>query len=92
MFLAAFFVEAAIITYRGVKISGTGPIPHLVIPSDYAGAAIVYGLLGLLGKTRAEPVAAAVAWGFVVATLLNLWTPKTPVHIGTTTKKKAVAA
>ena len=92
MFLAAFFVEAAIITYRGVKISGTGPIPHLVIPSDYAGAAIVYGLLGLLGKTRAEPVAAAVAWGFVVATLLNLWTPKNPVHIGKTTKQKAVAA
>ena len=92
MFLAAFFVEAAIITYRGVTISGTGPIPHLVIPSDYAAAAIIYGLLGLLGKTRAEPVAAAVAWGFVVATLLNLWTPKTPVHIGKSTSKKAVAA
>jgi hypothetical protein len=91
MFLAAFFVEVALITYRGVKIGHTGPIPHMVLPSDYAGAAIVYGLLGLLGKTKAEPVAAAVAWGFVVATLLNLWTPKTPVHIGTT-KKKAVAA
>lgn len=91
MFLAAFFVEAAIITYRGVTISGTGPIPHLVIPSDYAGAAIIYGLLGLLGKTKAEPLAAAIAWGFVVATLLNLWTPKNPVHIGTTTKQKAVA-
>ena len=92
MFLAAFFVEAALVTYRGVETSTTGPIPHLVLPSDYVGVAIVYGILGLLGKTRAEPVAAAVAWGFVVATLLNLWTPKTPVHIGTTTKKKAVAA
>lgn len=91
MFLAAFFVEAAIITYRGVKISGTGPIPHLVLPADYAGAATIYGLLGLLGKTKAEPLAAAVAWGFVVATLLNLWTPKNPVHIGTTTKKAVKA-
>ena len=91
MFLAAFFVEVALITYRGVKTSATGPIPHMVIPSDYAGAAIIYGLLGLMGKTRAEPVAAALAWGFVVATLLNLWTPKNPVHIGTTSKK-AVAA
>lgn len=86
MFLAAFFVEAALITYRGVKTAKTGPIAHLVLPGDYAGAAIVYGVLGLLGKTQAEPVAAAIAWGFVVATLLNLWTPKNPVHIGTTTK------
>ena len=92
MFLAAFFTELTLITYRGAKTGTTGPIPHLVIPSDYAGAAIIYGLLGLLGKTRAEPVAAAVAWGFVVATLLNLWTPKNPVHIGKTTKQKAVAA
>ena len=91
MLLAAFFVEIALVTYRGVKISGTGPIPHLVLPADYTGAAIVYGILGLLGKTRAEPLAAAVAWGFVVATLLNLWTPKNPVHIGTTSKKAVTA-
>jgi hypothetical protein len=89
MFLAAFFVEMALITYRGVQTSATGPIAHLVLPADYVGAAVIYGVLGLLGKTKAEPVAAAVAWGFVVATLLNLWTPKNPVHIGTT--KKAVA-
>ena len=92
MFLAAFFTELALITYRGVKTSATGPIPHLVMPGDYVGAAVIYGALGLLGKTKAEPVAAAVAWGFVVATLLNLWTPKNPVHIGKSTSKKAVAA
>ena len=91
MFLAAFFVEIGLITYRGVKTSATGPIARLVLPSDYVGVAIVYGILGLLGKTKAEPLAAAIAWGFVVATLLNLWTPKNPVHIGTTTKQKAVA-
>lgn len=79
--MAAFVVEVGLIAYRGFKKATAEPIPHLPLPADYTGAVLIYGALGLLGKTKAEPVAAAVAWGFVVATLLNLWTPQHPASL-----------
>ncbi len=90
MFLAAFVAEIALITYRGFRTPG--PLGRMPLPANYTGAILVYGSLGLLGRPKAEPVAAAVAWGFVVATLLNLWTPKSPAHVGKPASKKVVTA
>jgi len=69
-------VETALITYRDVK-NGTNvenPVPHFPLPSQYASVLIVYGILSVMPKP-AERVATVAGWGFVVATLLNLWTP-----------------
>ncbi len=82
--LGALVIELGLITYRGIECAGG---PQWPPPADYAGAIGVYGVLGIAAKTRAGPVATAVAWGFVVATALNLWTPQHPISVG----KKAPA-
>ena len=79
--LSAFFAQVVIITYRGVKGGTSGPIKGLPLPADYVGATIIYGALGLLGGTQAAPVATLAGWGLVVATLVNLWTPKNPTQL-----------
>lgn len=76
--LAAFFVEVALVTYRSVKAGGvtvpkTAPIPA-PLPSLYTSAVLVYGGLALV-PGRGSAVAGLVGWGFVVATLLNLFNP-----------------
>jgi hypothetical protein len=80
--LGAFLVEVALITYRdvtqgGIKVrqgaSSTAPL-HAPLPSLYTSALIVYGSLAVIPKSLA-PIPAMVGWGFVVATLLNLYTP-----------------
>ncbi len=84
--LGAFIAEVALITYRGFA-DVTGPLGHLPLPANYTGAVLVYGTLGLAAKTKAAPVATALGWGFVVATLLNLWTPKEPGQLKKSTTK-----
>jgi len=74
--LYSALAETVLITYRDIK-NGTNvenPVPHFPLPSQYASVLIIYGGLSLLPKP-AERVASLVGWGFVVATLLNLWTP-----------------
>jgi|GEM_PF-1599474 hypothetical protein len=80
--LAAFLVEVGLITYRDVTQGGiqvkkgkqsTAPLPA-PLPSLYTSAILVYGALGLMPKSLA-PVPALIGWGFVVATLLNVFTP-----------------
>lgn len=87
--LAAFMVESVLVTIRAWK--HPGPLGHLPLPATYTSVALVYGLLGLAGKTKAEPVATAVAWGFVVATFFSVWTPKKPLAVGPPAKKPAAA-
>jgi len=71
--LAAALAETAIVTYRDVKSGSTtaNPIAHLPVPAQYTSVAIVYGILSFLP----DPIGTLAAWGFVVATLLDLWTP-----------------
>lgn len=83
-FLAAFIAEVGLVTYRG--FARPGPLGHLPLPATFTAVALVYGLLGLLVKTQAEPVATALGWGFVVATFFNVWNPTAPTAIG---KQKA---
>jgi hypothetical protein len=83
--VTAAIAEAIVITYRDVKNGSNkdNPIPHFPLPSQYASVAIVYGALSFAPKTF-ENVAGAIGWGFVVATLLNLWTPGGGVKLATT--------
>jgi hypothetical protein len=77
----AWLTEVVLISYRGAKAGGqgTGDVP-LPLPSQYVSTFIIYGALGLLPDS-ASGFASAVGWGFVLATLLNLWEP---VKAGTT--------
>lgn len=81
--LAAFFAEVALITYRAFSQSGvTGggistpaqaPI-NLPLPAYYTAPIIFYSALALIPDSGAQ-FAAALGWGMVVATGLNLWNP-----------------
>lgn len=72
--LTAWLAQVAIITYRGVKTTPrTTPLP-MPLPSTYVSSFIIYGGLSLL-PAEAAGFAAAMGWGLVAATLLNLWTP-----------------
>jgi hypothetical protein len=67
--LAAALAETVLISYRDVKQNHILPLP-----SNYVSVAVVYGALGLLPDS-ASNVSAAVGWGLVLATFLNLWKP-----------------
>jgi hypothetical protein len=78
----AWLTEIVVISYRATKNGsnqGTTSIP-LPLPSQFAATFIIYGALGLL-PDAASGFASAVGWGFVLATVLNLWQP---VKTGTT--------
>lgn len=80
--LGAFFAQVVIITYKatagGVRTPATAPLP-VPLPASYTGAALIYGGLSILPAALA-PVTTLVAWGLVVATLLNVFplAPKAP--------------
>lgn len=74
--VAAFMAEVALISWRNLH-----NVKQLPPPSQYTGAAIIYGLLGLLPQS-AGPAAAAMGWALVVATFINLWNPQTPLNVG----------
>jgi len=90
--LAAALAETAIVTYRDVKNGSSvdNPVPHLPVPAQYTSVAVVYGILTFLP----DPIGVLMGWGFVVATLLNLWTPggkvatTSPAATTTATKTK----
>ena len=68
--------ETAIVVYRSVKQgrAATNPVPFLPMPVELADVVVFFGVLSL-AEGSLEPLATAVGWGIVVATLLNLWTP-----------------
>ena len=78
--------EIAVITFRDVRNGSNvaNPIPHLPLPSQYVSVFVIYGLLGFLPDT-AQNLAATIGWGFVVATLLNLWEPGKTANTGKVT-------
>ncbi len=74
--LAPALAEVALITYRDVK-AGTNvvnPLPHFPLPSQFLSVGIVYGALAMF-PDNASTLAATIGWGFVIATLLNVFTP-----------------
>jgi len=74
---SAFFAEVALVSYRwfkaGPKVPQDAPF-GLPLPSQYTAPMVVYATLGLLPNSLG-PVPGLLGWGFVVATLLNLWSP-----------------
>lgn len=80
----AAIAEAIVITYRDVRngLNKDNPIPHFPLPSQYASVMIVYGALAFFPE-RGDSLAAMIGWGFVVATLLNVWTPGGKVKLAT---------
>jgi hypothetical protein len=73
--LAAALVECAVVTYRDLSVQKVLPPP-----SDYVAVALIFGGLSLLPES-ASGFASLTGWGFVVATLLNLWSPSTPTKL-----------
>lgn len=87
--LTSWLAEIVVISYRATRPGanqGTSEVPF-PLPSQYASTFIIYGALGLLPDS-AGALPAVVGWGFVVATLLNLWQP---VKAGQTTPSVATA-
>jgi hypothetical protein len=74
--LSAWIAEMVLIAYRGAKSGETAnnPIPHLALPSEYASTFIIYGALAFV-PGDGQRVAAAIGWGLVAATFLDLWNP-----------------
>jgi hypothetical protein len=74
--LSAWIAEMVLIAYRGAKTgsTATNPIPHLALPSEYASTFVIYGALAFI-PGEGQKIAAAVGWGLVLATFLNLWNP-----------------
>ncbi len=89
----AAIAEAIVITYRDVRngLNVDNPIPHFPLPSQYASVVIVYGALAFFPE-RGDNLAALIGWGFVVATLLNVWTPGGKVKLASITAKSPTTA
>lgn len=78
--LAAWLVEIGLITWRGIKSSSpTGSISGLPLPADYLATFVLFGGLGALAKTKASGLGAAIAWGLVLATYMNIVDPANPL-------------
>jgi hypothetical protein len=87
--MGAWLAEIVVITYRSARQTEAGnnpvganrPIAHVPLPSEYVASFIIYGALSFV-PGRGAPVATAIGWGIVVATVLNLWDPATIGNAG----------
>lgn len=76
--LGAFFVEVVLVTIREVKRGGiqvpqAAPLPA-PLPSTYTSVVGVYAVIAVLPRSI-DPIPSLLAWGLIVATLLNFYTP-----------------
>lgn len=74
---AAYLAEMGIITWRNLHNKKTLPPP-----SEYVGAAVIFGLLGL-APANYQRATAAFGWTLVLASALNLWNPNSPLNLTT---------
>ena len=70
--LTAALAETAIVAWRDLTKEHVPPYP-----GDFVSVAIIYGTLSML-PASASTFTSLVGWGFVIATLLNAWSPATP--------------
>jgi hypothetical protein len=73
--ITALVAELGIITWRDLHQQKIFPPP-----SDYAAAAIIFSIFGLVGEWNAR-VATTLGWGIVLATFLELWDPSSPTNV-----------
>ena len=72
--LAPLALETVLVTWRAVQDGKNLPVAYMPLPSTYTSILIVFGGLSLLPDS-AKQVQSIAAWGFVIATALNFWTP-----------------
>jgi hypothetical protein len=91
--LSAWVAEMILIAYRGAKSGSTAnnPIPHLALPSEYASTFIIFGALAFI-PGEGQKLAAAIGWGLVAATFLDLWTPGGTVKAASSTASETAPA
>lgn len=79
--LSAWLVEVGLITYRDIaRSNSTNTIGGLPLPADYLATFVVFGSLAALSEVEsARTFCGITAWGFVLASLLNLVDPTDPV-------------
>lgn len=85
--MLAFLVEVGIVTWRDVAGSPQQKQGHTIhglpLPADYLAAVMLFGALGLVPKSSgAAKIASLTAWGIVIATALNYWSPGSPFYLG----------
>ena len=71
--LTPAIIEMLLVTARGVvaKSAASNPVAHLPLPSEYLDVLVVFGALSLIPDKYGK-FSSMVAWGFVVATGLNM--------------------
>jgi hypothetical protein len=97
--LASWATEIVLITLRDLQISPPGitwksqgnRIGPLPAPGDYLATFVIWAPLSFLADTKAAPVAEAIGWAYVLATLLNLFNPSNPLSTGTSTPTQPAA-
>jgi hypothetical protein len=81
--LIPWAVALGFITWRDLASDATLKAQHsiagLPLPADYAATFLLFGGLGLLGKTKAAPAAALAAWGIDIALGLEVFGGGNPV-------------
>jgi hypothetical protein len=68
--MLAWMAEVGIITFRNTRSGSKQNIGGLPLPSVYLSSVVVYGALGVLGRSQAQ-VANLAAWGLTLATYMN---------------------
>jgi len=85
--LASWATELVLITLRDLNVSPPGitwkstgnRIGGLPAPGDYLATFVIWAPLTFMADTKAAPVAEALGWAYVLATLLNLINPSNPI-------------
>ena len=85
--LAPWAAELTLITLRDLNISPPGitwksqgnRISGLPAPGDYLATFVLFAPLAALADTKAKPLAEAIGWAYVLATLLNIVNPSNPI-------------
>lgn len=95
--LLAWAAEIGIITYRDLTGSPAWKAQHTVaslpLPADYIATVLIFGSLGLAGKSSqgAKTAANLFGWAVVIATFLNVM-PGVPKTNSTSTSTTTAAA
>lgn len=89
--LLAWLIEAGIITWRDITKKRT--VGGLPVPGDYLATFVVFGTLAAIAQTQnGQRFAVVTAWGFVVATALDVIDPTFTAGIGNALGGKATQA
>jgi hypothetical protein len=98
--LPAWLLEVLLITLRDLNVTLPGNLAFkstghsvngLPLPADYVATFVIFTPLAFLSDTRAKPVAAMLAWGYVLATALNAINATNPLNKTTTAAQPAAS-